>query len=299
MKCRSHFLHLLFLIVLASELDAKHFYIEFRNKSTLVEFGEFSSDFFDKQVRFTKNCSDISAFDITQLTGISSDSVKEVLVYIHCWLGNERNFHRASLKELLQMSYSDTAQTQTSISIIWQPVLAGYGKNWKKALGAGQAHNQLFKALCLAYPDKINLVMHSMGHRVLQGFLSDNTHLGRTKFKEVILAAADVEAGVFEEEFKTLARISERIHVLIHRKDRLLRAAAVLKGKKRLGRVGPKIKTPPANVYVYDLTQTRTIRRPDISNHLYFVWNPYVKKMLTLLLQHRSEPQQFNVVVKE
>lgn len=111
-----------------------------------------------------------------------------------------------------------------------------------------QSYSQLadfFKTVAGTSVCNIHLLAHSMGNRMLQHML---LHLSTKKdfkfipmFKEVVLAAADIDWDGFEEEyaFSKLQLLCERITVYYHSHDRALFLSERIENKKRrLGRHG-------------------------------------------------------------
>lgn len=108
--------------------------------------------------------------------------------------------------------------------------------------------------------ENIHLLAHSMGNRMLLHMIdrlfSEKDFIPHVIFKEVILAASDVDWNVFEAPyaFSKLCSLCERVTVYHHQHDAALFLSERVKNKnKRLGRYGIRdLANIPQNVYSVD-----------------------------------------------
>lgn len=123
----------------------------------------------------------------------------------------------------------------------------------------------------------IHLMAHSMGNRVLKHMLL-NLKTKYELFKEIILAAADIEYTIFEpgEAFHDLIDLGYRVHVYFHEKDFVLGISEYTKNfNNRLGKYGRK-SIDPTMKDVHDANVTHTADDKDASielkalNHWYY-----------------------------
>ncbi len=96
--------------------------------------------------------------------------------------------------------------------------------------------------------DSIYLVAHSMGNRVLTRALSDiavDAHEPRPNFKEVILAAPDVDAGEFRQLAKVFPTSARHVTLYASSNDQALRASKLLHDYARAGESGANLVVVP------------------------------------------------------
>ncbi len=145
----------------------------------------------------------------------------------------------------------------------------------------------------------INLMVHSMGHRVLKHMMlqlnKDDTSVPEL-FNEVLLMAADIEYDIFEpdEAFNNLIRMGQRIHVYFHHKDVVLDISKFTKNfSNRLGRYGRK-KIDGGLIDIIDAEVTKTKDDPgsglesDALNHWYYYTSTDVVNDVINVLNHKK-----------
>lgn len=126
---------------------------------------------------------------------------------------------------------------------------------------------------------KIHLVAHSMGNRVLQSMLYSlkNENISRV-LDQVILLNADVSHKVFEESensFCLLPLLANRISIYINRKDLILNISQFSKNilSPRLGKSGPTNFENLKNVMnIIDCTQAKNDLNPSLKMELGEHW---------------------------
>lgn len=108
---------------------------------------------------------------------------------------------------------------------------------------------------------KLHLIAHSMGNRgvlrAVNRMAAEASHQAGKPFDQIILAAPDVDAGVFKDLCKAYAKVSRRTTLYVSAKDRAVEAAQWLHGFPRAGLLPPIMLVPDidtVNVTHADLT---------------------------------------------
>ncbi|MBC7862645.1 MAG: alpha/beta hydrolase [Bacteroidia bacterium] len=243
------------------------------------------------KIIFKGKLNELSKEKFYSLINVPADS-SEALIYFHCLWGNQKHFHRETLKGL-NKTCSDT-KTKTFFSIIWHAPFPGYKPNWDAADEKGKKLKKVFEWITELYPQKTNVLCHSMGNRVFQGVMQEmnKDSLKKKCIKEIVFAAGDVNADVFTDDYKNLSQMAQRIHIYKHSNDRLLKFSKFRLHEKRLGLNGPEnadsLLKLHKNIFLIDVTETSSWRRPEPSNHVYFYWNPAVRKNLNDIFLHKE-----------
>ncbi|WP_194774342.1 alpha/beta hydrolase [Pararhodonellum marinum] len=144
---------------------------------------------------------------------------------------------------------------------------------------------KLVKEKQIMCEQKIHLLCHSMGNRVLEAMLKGLADIQveiNSLFGEIILVGADVDYDALERP-KPLYRLidfGERIHVYYHNKDQALGFSEMTKNAfNRLGRWGAKNSIGiPDDVYqadVSDIADNPTVVQ-NVVNHWYYYNSPAV-----------------------
>ncbi|SIN72936.1 alpha/beta hydrolase [Algoriphagus halophilus] len=108
---------------------------------------------------------------------------------------------------------------------------------------------------------KIHLLCHSMGNRVLESMIAGLADIGlelNTLFGEIILVGSDIDYDALErpKPMYRLIDLGERIHVYFHNKDQALGVSEITKNAfNRLGRWGAKnTMNLPDDIYQCDVS---------------------------------------------
>jgi esterase/lipase superfamily enzyme len=240
-----------------------------------IRFAVFDSE---KFIRSNNPRSSINLFidgSVDEIAKEISIGEGDLLCYIH---GFHTDF-RGTLKDIcaLEKKYiHNNSPVKHIIAITWpaRKNIWGYEDDARDAERSG-------KTFALSYPllkqffsvlsghqeeitgvkgKNIHLLAHSMGNRMLlhlvDRVVSEKDFIPHPVFKEVILAASDVDWNVFEEPyaFSKLCLICERVTVYHHLHDAALFLSERVKNKsKRLGRYGFRdMANIPKNVYSVD-----------------------------------------------
>jgi esterase/lipase superfamily enzyme len=143
--------------------------------------------------------------------------------------------------------------------------------------------------------NNIHLLAHSMGNRVLENMmielLSQQGDNITAVFKEIILAASDVDWQVFEQprSFNKLTNICQRVTVYYNTKDLALFISETTKNAyNRLGKFGFRnYNEVPAHVYSVDCTGIKDEKglETNLVQHWYYKESPKVVNDITQVLK--------------
>ena len=170
--------------------------------------------------------------------------------------------------------------------------------------------------------NNIHLMAHSMGNRVVESMMVEllnqrNNHVTAV-FKEVILAASDIDWQIFENPraFNKLTEISERVTIYYNNKDLALFISETTKNAyNRLGKFGFRdYHLVPAHIYSVDCTNVMDEKgiESKIIQHWYYKESPnVVNDIIQTLTSKRVEdfigesrtaipsiPVQFRLIIK-
>lgn len=144
----------------------------------------------------------------------------------------------------------------------------------------------------------IHLLAHSMGNRVVENMMVELYRQKGEKltalFKEVILAAADVDWQVFEQPraFYNLVNACQRVTAYFNTKDIALLISETTKNAyNRLGKFGFRdFHKVPSHIYSIDCTGVKDQQGLDnkIINHWYYKESPQVVADITEVLNGRN-----------
>lgn len=160
---------------------------------------------------------------------------KEALVFIH---GYNVSFADAAMR---------TAQLTYDLGFDGAPILYSWPSRGSIFRYAADRENAEFSAqhlaafldsvAAIAGKKRVHVIAHSMGNRVLTLALEAMAREGRdTLIGNVVLAAADVDAGRFEQQIAPLIRpLSRRMTIYMSGQDKALRASRILSTNLRLG----------------------------------------------------------------
>lgn len=227
---------------------------------------------------------------------IKEENTGDVLFFIHGF-NTDLDGVREAFKRLNKKYVKEGSPIKHIMIFTWpgrSPVIPyHYFDDKKDAIRSGEAlargidkllkfFNEFFlkarNPLCMR---KINLMVHSMGHRVLKHTMLELIKLQKAipeLFKEIVLVAADIEYNIFEphEAFDTLINFGDRVHIYFHEHDRVLDISAFTKNlSNRLGKHGRK-EINLSQKYIIDSDVTSTHDDKDYGleesrlNHWYY-----------------------------
>lgn len=138
---------------------------------------------------------------------------------------------------------------------------------------------------------RIHLMAHSMGNRVLKETMLEYERRNEAVpqiFNQIISIAADVHWDSFDqgEGFDRLSDFGEEVHVVFHRKDRILDISKLTKNlSNRLGRYGRKRKEESyKTIFDHDVTELdedQGTKLEELGNHWYY----YSSNKIVVFLQ--------------
>jgi len=263
-----------------------NFYIEIRKKG--IEVGKYSVDRFKKTPLKNYSSNDIKISQIKELLKTENGNEK-VLFYFHSMWGSVQPYHKNSLRQL-----DHSLNVDKVITIEWHADKLGYKGSWKKAIQQGTEISPLIEQLVSNKNNQYFILCHSMGHRIFEGVIknfSNQTEL----ISSVFLAAADLDIDVFENNLKSLPTLSHQIIVYTNEKDRLLKIAAKIHKKERLGLTISNYKnsfTAIPNIEIINVTNSNSRKRTSLSNHIYFKTDKAVLRDIALVIEGSPEKRK-------
>lgn len=130
---------------------------------------------------------------------------------------------------------------------------------------------------------KIHLIAHSMGNRVLTQALhelaTEKLLRASQKFQHVLLTAPDVDADVFRAMEKAIRSVSQTVTIYASDNDKALQVSSKIHSGQRLGQVTPKPVLIPG-IETIDASQVNE----SLLGHSYFGDTPKVINDMLLLL---------------
>lgn len=137
---------------------------------------------------------------------------------------------------------------------------------------------------------KIHLLCHSMGNRVLESMIAGLADIGlelNTLFGEIVLVGSDIDYDALErpKPMYRLIDLGERVHIYFHNKDQALGVSEITKNAfNRLGRWGAKnTLSLPDDIYqcdVSDIEDDSGILH-EVVHHWYYTNSDAVVKDIT------------------
>jgi esterase/lipase superfamily enzyme len=169
---------------------------------------------------------------------IGQSTEREAIIFIH---GYNVSFEQA-VRRTAQLSY-DLNFRGAAISYTWPAGNHGnYNVDWTNAEWTTPHCVQFLKMIARASgAEKIHLIAHSMGSRVLTMSLKELMSDPATRrlaplFSQVVLAAPDIDAEVFKNQIAPAIRsASERLTIYTSKADKALELSARVNGYERLG----------------------------------------------------------------
>jgi esterase/lipase superfamily enzyme len=134
---------------------------------------------------------------------------------------------------------------------------------------------------------RIQIIAHSMGNRALLNALTELSRTHSTaRFREIVLAAPDIDAGVFRQISSAVASEAERVTLYASSTDRALTASQHFHQFPRAGEAGN-------NIVIMRSTDTVDATDVDTSliGHSYFADNRSVLEDLFLLIRYNLPPE--------
>ncbi len=207
-----------------------------------------------------------------------------VLVFIHGF----NNRFEDSVFRLAQIVH-DSGTTAVPVLVTWpsRGKLTAYGYDRESTNYSRNAIEKLFQALGKNPNVKdVSILAHSMGNMLalegLRQMAIRNGHLP-AKFKNVMLAAPDVDVDVFRSQIADMGNPRPKFTLFVSRDDRALAMSRRVWGNvARLGAIDPdqepyKSELETNNITVIDLTQIKTA---DSLHHSKFAESPQIVQLI-------------------
>ena len=232
---------------------------------------------------------------------LTNETKNDTLFFIHgfrcgydCFVDIMKDLHRLYVED-------DACDIQRIVGFSWpsNDKLTQYFRDQDDALMSGIALSRGYNKLIQFFREffkntnnphcesNIHLLCHSMGNQVFESMFSHlkiNAAAIVPVFKEIVLAAPDIDFNVFEkgEPFNDISRIGERVHVYFHRSDDALKISRFTKNRvNRLGLNGPRNSFDvPSNVHFVDASDIKdtTSKSERLIDHWYYKESPTIIK---------------------
>lgn len=235
--------------------------------------------------RITANGKDRFITDLQDATYYDGDD--SILLFIH---GFNVEFEPA----LIRAAQLSTDLSRDGIFNAGTPVLFSWPSNGKMSMSyymsdrdrsaAAAPHLEAFLDILTKdiEIDRINIIAHSMGNRVLtkaleayaRDYLSSNS--GREIEFRIILAAADVDSDIFDQTTGVLDNLGADVTIYTSDKDRALQVSSILNQARRLG------DTNGNRPYIRENDRYQTVDATGVATELfglghgYYSTNPFV-----------------------
>jgi esterase/lipase superfamily enzyme len=221
---------------------------------------------------------------------VASSSEKEMLVYLH---GYNVPFDDA-MRRAGQLGYDLGYENGTIAAFSW-PSLgnpAEYAADAANAEWTGPALERFLTRLADSTgAQRISVIAHSMGNRALASVLRTFASRSQPAFSELVLAAPDLDADVFEQQIAPILGKSARHSTLyVSADDRALDLSRRLHEHLRAGSGGPRI----FGLTELDIVDATNVPAGSI-DHSYYAENKEVLDDIFMLVRRGLPPEQRNL----
>lgn len=221
---------------------------------------------------------------------VARSSEKEMLVYVH---GYNVPFDDA-MRRAGQLGYDLGYENGTIAAFSW-PSLgnpAEYEADAANAEWTGPALERFLTRLADSTgAQRISVIAHSMGNRALASVLRTFASRSQPAFSELVLAAPDLDADVFEQQIAPILGKSARHATLyVSADDRALALSGRLHENLRAGSGGP---------HIFGLTELDIIDATNVPagsiDHSYYAENKEVLDDIFMLVRRGLPPEKRNL----
>ena len=212
-----------------------------------------------------------------------SKKKKEAFIFVH---GYNTTFDD-SVRRTAQMAF-DLDFDGAPIAYIWP---AGDAL-WKYAIAEGNVEwtfrrlqEFLEEVAKNSGAERIHLIAHSMGNRVLLNALNGLTVAANKPFHQIVLAAPDIDTEVFTQIEQKIVSTADRVTIYASSGDFALKSSKKFHAYKRLGQAGE-------DIFASKYTDTVGISTVDDTTigHSYYGDNVQVLSDLALILKQNHAP---------
>jgi esterase/lipase superfamily enzyme len=167
------------------------------------------------------------------------------------------------------------------ISLIWNPIVATYPKNWTRAFDLGHYLAESVDVLVKTLQDAgfdIHLFCHSMGNRIFEGITTAFEE--KMRFQNIIMTGSDLhlESLALGKPLSKLDRMGKNVSIYMYPNDRILQVSRIWHGKPRVGLSSPSEFNLPYNFIDVSPVIDDKISKGELLNHKYHVNNRTVLK---------------------
>jgi len=242
----------------------------------------------DKVVKLQKTTQKSKDEYFNELSGCIGLSNREALIFIH---GFRETFESAA-KEAAELSY-DLGFEGITILYSWpsRGNLLGYAAD-EASIEWTAPHLREFlrQFMTVSQIDSVHLIAHSMGNRalinVLSSFACEQGRITRQSIQQVILAAPDIDVGVFSQIASTILPTAGHITLYASSKDKALFASRKLHHYQRLGDTNGGV-TIISGIDTIDVSAVGS----DIWGHSYFIDSESVIADISGILLEKKTPE--------
>lgn len=215
---------------------------------------------------------------------------KDLFVFVH---GFNVTFSDAA-RRTAQLAY-DLPYSGTPVLFTWpsqgRPDLIAYTTDGTTADWAASDLENFLDGLLVEFgPERLNLVAHSMGNRVLTAAVRQLALKGRIqgKLREIVLAAPDVDASTFRRDLaQVLAKSASRVTLYASSNDEALKVSRGVNGAPRVGDTAEVLMLAPG-IDTIDVSEVDS----SLLGHTYYGSNVNVLADLFFLLTRNLPPEQ-------
>jgi predicted alpha/beta hydrolase family esterase len=216
-----------------------------------------------------------------------NDSIKhgsEVFIFLHAMWGSNPQFHSMNLKHFNQYVLKETPVNHV-LYIRWKAPALEYFGNLKRTIPFGESAQPELDSIINLYQSKnckVNIMAHSMGNRILLGWLSKS----KLQVNKILLMAPDISPEELES-INYYSNHADETFVFYNKRDLFLDFSEILTSSNRLGK-HPPLETLQANlISVVDCSNLKDLRGygSRFSKHLYYKDSQWVTQQWQQVLR--------------
>lgn len=209
----------------------------------------------------------------------------KVIFFIHGFWGS-LPFTLFRTSRAFQRYYFKSKESNISsiVHIIWDASDINYSQSVFKIAKTKAVLASIFNEINLCFKTRSSLMCHSMGNRFL--FETLNSQEVNVQFEELLLIAPDLDFKLFEKFPFLFTKLSNRVIVFYHTKDKTLKLSSFLNRAERLGRL--KAADETQQIDFVDFTTLNDIKSiPDsVLRHLYFITSKTVTEKIESIFEN-------------